>query len=308
MSVPDISGVIAPVITPFRRDLGIDVDQAIAYCRWLLSKDCGLAVFGTNSEANSLSVGERLDLLDRLVEAGIDPSRMLPGTGCCSIVESAELTSRAVQLGCAGVLMLPPFYYKGVSDDGLFAAFAEVIERVGDARLRVYLYHIPPVAQVPISIALTERLMRAYPGTVVGMKDSSGDWDGTAAMMRALPELRMFVGSETYLLANMRAGGVGCISATANVYPDGIDHLYRNWRSDAAEDLQAGLNRVRETMQGYVMIAALKAVAAHYTGHEDWRIVRPPLVSMAEEDAVKLLRELDEIGFRMAVDDASKSK
>jgi len=299
MSTDDLCGVIAPVITPFGPDLGIDVEQSIRYCRWLLSQNCGLAVFGTNSEANSLSLEERLDLLDQLVEAGIDARRMMPGTGCCSTVETARLTARAVDLGCGGVLMLPPFYYKGVSDDGLFAAFADVIEKVGDDRLRIYLYHIPPVSQVPITLQLTERLLKAYPGTVVGMKDSSGDWSNTEAMLRAFPELRMFVGSETFLLAGMRAGGVGCISATANVNPDGIDALYQNWRSAEADDLQAGLNTIRQTLQAHPMIPALKATAAHFSGHDGWRRVRPPLVSLSEQEAGAVVSDLADVGFKM---------
>ena len=162
-----------------------DPERFVRQCRWLLSQNVGLAVFGTNSEANSLSVDERIELLDRLVGAGIDPARMMPGTGCCALTDSVRLTAHAVKLGCAGVLMLPPFYYKGVSDDGLFRSFAEVIERVGEARLRVYLYHIPPVAQVPITLGLVERLLKAYPTQTAGMKDSSGDWSNTKAFLDA---------------------------------------------------------------------------------------------------------------------------
>lgn len=304
MSTEGLSGVIAPVITPFGPDLGVDVERSIAYCRWLLSQNCGLAVFGTNSEANSLSLEERLDLLDRLVDAGIDANRMMPGTGCCSTVETAKLTTRAVELGCAGVLMLPPFYYKGVSDDGLFAAFADVIEKVGDSRLRIYLYHIPPVSQVPISLQLTERLLKTYPGTVVGMKDSSGDWSNTQAMLSAFPDLRMFVGSETFLLAGMRAGGVGCISATANVNPNGIDALYQNWENPQADELQAGLNTIRQTLQKHPMIPALKATAAHFSGHDGWRRVRPPLVSLDAAEADAVVSDLREIGFEMNMEPA----
>ena len=302
MSTTDISGVVAPVITPFTSDLGVDVERSIAYCRWLLSRNCGLAVFGTNSEANSLSLEERLDLLEQLVDAGIDPARMMPGTGCCSTVETAKLSARAAELGCAGVLMLPPFYYKDVSDDGLFAAFADVIERVGDARLRIYLYHIPPISQVAISLGLTERLLTAYPGTVVGMKDSSGDWSNTEAMLDAFPQLRMFVGSEAFLLANMRAGGVGCISASANVNPGGIDTLYSNWQSAGASDLQDGLNELRQTLQAYPMIPALKATAAHFSGHDGWRRVRPPLVQLSDTESAALLSDLDDIGFAMDIE------
>src|SRR5690349_13592187 len=156
-----IRGVLSPVVTPFDRQLRPDGERLANHCRWLLEQGVGLAVFGTNSEANSMSVAEKIALLDTLVAAGVPPTRMMPGTGHCAFPDTIALTRHAVQLGCAGVLMLPPFYYKGVSDEGLFRSYAEVIERVGDSRLRIYLYHIPPVAQVPISLSLIELLLKA---------------------------------------------------------------------------------------------------------------------------------------------------
>src|SRR5436305_2546768 len=180
-----IRGVLAPVVTPFRADLAPDSRRLIAHCKWLLSQNCGLAVFGTNSEANSLSLEERLNLLDELVAAGVDPARMMPGTGCCSMMETVKLTKQAVENGCAGVLMLPPFYYKDVGEEGLYRYFSEVVQRVGDARLKIYLYHIPPVAVVGITTGLVERLLKAYPDTIAGMKDSSGDWNNTKIFLDA---------------------------------------------------------------------------------------------------------------------------
>ena len=179
-----MSGVLCPVITPFNQDLSPDPDRLIRQCQWLLSQNVGLAVFGTNSEANSLSIEEKMVLLDHLVDAGINTNRMMPGTGCCALTDTVRLTKHAVTLGCAGTLMLPPFYYKGVSDDGLFASFSEVIERVGHSSLRIYLYHIPPVSQFGISVALIERLIKAYPDPVVGVTYSSGDWHNTNAMLQ----------------------------------------------------------------------------------------------------------------------------
>src|SRR5438309_7540672 len=180
-----IRGVLAPVLTPFKADLSPDRERFMAHCKWLLSQNCGLAVFGTTSEANSLSVEERSALLDALVAAELDTSRMMPGTGCCSITETVKLTAQAVKHGCAGVLMLPPFYYKGVSEEGLYRYFSEVVQRVGDARLKIYLYHIPPVAMVGITTGLVERLLAAYPNAIAGMKDSSGDWNNTKTFLDA---------------------------------------------------------------------------------------------------------------------------
>src|SRR5438045_5606497 len=218
-----IRGVLAPVVTPFKADLSPDCERFIRHCQWLLSQDCGLAVFGTNSEANSMAAEERSTLLDAVVAAGIDPSRMMPGTGCCSIAETVELTTHAVRHGCAGVLMLPPFYYKDVSEEGLYRYFSEVVQRVGDTRLKIYLYHIPPVAIVGITPKLVERLLKAYPNAITWMKGSTGDWNKTKIFIDAFADrghssrtgFDVFVGSESFLLANMRNGGVGTISAMA---------------------------------------------------------------------------------------------
>jgi 4-hydroxy-tetrahydrodipicolinate synthase len=301
VSVPvRFSGVLSPVVTPFNRDLSPDLERLVDHCRWLLSKKVGLAVFGTNSEGNSLSVEEKLALLDGLVDAGIEPGRLMPGTGCCALPDTVELSRYATEIGCGGVLMLPPFYYKNVGDDGLFRSYAEVIERVGSSRLRIYLYHIPPVAQVGISVDLVERLVHRYPGTVVGIKDSSGDWSNTQALIeRKWDDFRVFAGSETFLLQTMRAGGAGCISATANISPAAIHQLYAGWQSAAADSQQQELNDFRQLMHRYPMIPALKAVIARYTRDTEWGIVRPPLVELASDQYQSLDALLEKRGFSM---------
>ena len=320
MEANRIRGVLAPVVTPFKNDLSPDRERLIAHCKWLLARDCGLAVFGTNSEANSLSFDERAMLLDELVAAGIDPARMIPGTGCCSITETVNLTTQAVKHGCAGVLMLPPFYYKKVSDEGLYAYFSEVVQRVGDARLRIYLYHIPPVAVVGITPKLVERLLQAYPSAIAGMKDSSGDWNNTKTFLEAFPgtscptasDFDVFVGSESFLLANLRHGGVGTISATANVNPAAIHSVFAEatTRQEAGsvsgprlEALQAKLNVVREVFSSTTfpsMIAALKQAIASYRNDPEWSRVRPPLIELTPAQAKTLSAEMKAIGFAMA--------
>lgn len=294
-----LGGVLSPVVTPFRRDLSPDPERFIAHCRWLLSKGVGLAVFGTNSEANSLAVEEKIALLDALVAAGLDTKRMMPGTGACALPDAVRLTSHAVKQGCAGVLMLPPFYYKGVSDEGLFRAFAEVIERVGDSRLKVYLYHIPPVSGVPIMLTLIERLLKAYPGTVVGIKDSSGDWSNTKAMLDRFSEFDVFAGSEVFLLDTLRNGGAGCITATGNINPAAIYHVYETWQQPGADERQAQITDLRQGVQKVPMIPALKHTIAHYAGDPEWRTLRPPLTELSAEHARILLAELEKRDFQM---------
>ena len=296
-----ITGVLSPVVTPFRPDLSPDADRFVRQCKWLVANNVGLAVFGTNSEANSLAADERMALLEKLVEAGVNPARMMPGTGCCALTDSVRLTAHAVKLGCAGALMLPPFYYKGVSEDGLFRNFAEIVERVGDARLQIYLYHIPQVSQVPITLKLIERLLKAYPKNIAGTKDSSGDWNNTKATLDAYAKdgFDVFPGSETFLLQGLRNGAKGCISATANVNPAAIHQLYAEWKSDAADELQKGLDRVRGVFQKHPMIAAMKSAIAHWSGHAGWAAVRPPLVALGAEESKALIAELEQVGFSM---------
>jgi len=300
--VKRIEGVLSPVVTPFKKDYSPDAERFVRHCRWLLKSGCaGLAVFGTNSEANSMSVSEKKELLQKLVAGGVPASALMPGTGHCALTDSIELTRAAVEMGCAGVLMLPPFYYKGVSDEGLFRNFSEVIERVADSRLQLYLYHIPPVSQVPITLALIERLLKRYPGTVAGVKDSSGDWANTKAMLDAFARsgFDVFAGSEVFLLQNMQNGGKGCITATGNINPAAINRVYESWQAASADALQKDITATRAVVQKYPMMAALKAVIAHWGRDPEWATVRPPLVELAPEQTKSLVAELGERKFDM---------
>lgn len=316
-----IRGVLAPVLTPFKADFSPDCDRFIGHCRWLVSQNCGLAPFGTTSEANSMSAEERTTLLDGLVAAGIDPARMMPGTGCCSLTDTVALTAQAVKHGCAGVLMLPPFYYKNVNEEGLYGYFSEVVQRVADSRLKIYLYHIPPVAIVGITPELADRLLKTYPTAIAGMKDSSGDWSNTKIFLDAFAQdgFDVFVGSESFLLANMRNGGAGTISATANVNAAAIHDLYsvvpKAFGAVSAgtvvsavsadpdlEDQQSKLNAVREVFARKSwpsMIAALKQAIAIYRNDPDWARLRAPLIGLTAEQANLIATELKGIGFAM---------
>ncbi len=288
-----ISGVWAPVLTPFEATLEADLPRWIAHCRFLLDDGCsGLAVFGTTSEANSLSVDERVRMLEALLESGVDPLRLLPGTGCAALPDTVRLTKLAVQAGCAGVLVLPPFFYKNLSEEALFRSYAAVIDRVAEARLRVFLYHIPQFSGVPIPLRVIERLRTAYPEIVAGMKDSSGDWNNTRTVLEAQPGFQVFVGSERFLLQNLRAGGVGCITATANVNARAIDALFRGWRTPAAQSLQDALDGVRDLFDALPVIPALKSALAQARNDPAWLVLRPPLLPLDSAQEARLLSGL----------------
>lgn len=296
---PVSGGVLAAVLTPLDEALEVDLPTYLDHCRRLLRHGCdGLAVLGTTGEANSFGLGERLRMLDALAEGGIDPRRLIPGTGCCAIPDTVALTRRCVEMGTAGVLMLPPFYYKPVSDDGLFAAYSEVIQRVGDGRLRIYLYHIPQNTGVALTLNLIEKLVAAYPDTVVGIKDSAGDFANMAAVCKAIPGFRVFSGSDTYLLPLLRAGGAGAITACNNVTSALSARIFAQ-REAAAETLQDQLSAVREAIQGAPLIPALKEIMARGSGHGGWRRLRPPLTPLATDQAAALFERLDALGFSL---------
>ena len=296
-----LPAVLSPVITPFKADGSPDAPKLLKQCQWLEANGVGQAIFGTNSEANSMSAPQKMSTLTALVEGGLKPEHLMPGTGATSIDATVNMTRHAVNHKCAGVLMLPPFYYKDVTDDGLFAYFSEVIQKVGSTALQIYIYNIPPVTKVTLSLSLLERLAKEYPKTVVGMKDSSGDWSYTESVIKLLAPsgFRVYAGSEVFLMRTLRAGGVGCISATANVNPKAIADLAAHWRESNAEALQANLDQVRGIFAKYQMIAGMKTAVAHYTKDSEWLRVRPPLMQLSAEQQVQLLSELKAINFSM---------
>jgi 4-hydroxy-tetrahydrodipicolinate synthase len=300
--MPNFAGVFVPVLTPFNAAGEPDANRFISFCRFLLGQGAdGLAIFGTTSEANSTSANERMELLDKLIAAGIPASKLMPGTGACSISEATMLIKHAVGHGVGGVLMLPPFYYKGMTDQGVYNFISAVIDRVASPALKMYLYHIPPQTMVPFGVELVGKLIKAYPQTVVGLKDSSGDWSNTAALLDAYAAdgFAIFPGSEVFLLDGLRKGGVGCITATGNVNVPGIRKVYENWQTPQADALQAEITLARKTIQAYPMVPALKRIVAHFHGDEQWAAVRPPMENLSAAQSKALLADLEKIGFTL---------
>jgi 4-hydroxy-tetrahydrodipicolinate synthase len=290
-----LSGVWCPALTPIDANLRPDAERLIAHVSWLLRSGChGVVLFGTTGEANSFSLEERTQLLEAALEAGLPRDRMLVGTGCCALSDSVRLTGHALALGVAGVLMLPPFYYKDVPDEALFANFDQVIQRIGTDRFKLYLYHFPRLSGVPITPGLLDRLQRRYPETVAGVKDSSGDWQNTKMLLDRFPDLAIFPGSETLLLQGLKAGGAGCISASCNVNPRAIRKLYDDYHA-GARDLQAQqeeLATVRKVLQLRPLIPVMKHLLADRRGDPAWRRVRPPFLPLPDVEAKALESEL----------------
>ncbi|MCK1401581.1 dihydrodipicolinate synthase family protein [Bradyrhizobium sp. 4] len=287
-------GVFSAALTPLDAEFAPDHERFVAHCRHLLDEGCdGIALLGTTGEANSFSAAERIALLEAVVAAGITPQRLLPGTGVAALSETIALTRHALSVGVDTVVMLPPFYYKGVTDDGIFASYSEVVQRIGDARLKVVLYHIPQMSAQPISHALIKRLRAAYPSTFTGIKDSSGDFANMTAMVERFPGFSVLVGADPLLLPLLRKGGAGCITATSNLVARDLAYVYKHFRDsddDAAlKAAQARIVKARELVSRFPQMASLKALVAERTGHAGWQRLRPPLESLPPEQVKELL-------------------
>ena len=296
------AGVLPAVLTPFDANLEPDGARLASLCLSLLDEGCdGLLVFGTTGQGNSLTVAERRDLIEDLVKAGVPAGRLMVGAGACAVGDAVALSRAALEAGAGAVLLLPPFYYKEPSVDGLLAFYTDVIDKVGSEKLRVYLYHIPPVSHVGLPFELVERLMKLFPTTVVGLKDSAGDWNHTEALLRGFKDFSTFAGSEKYLLDTLRLGGAGCISAVANVLAGPIAQVARLWRDGAPEEevaaAQAATAYLREKLKGVPLIPTLHAIHAHYRGDEGFRYVRPPFLPQRPEETARILAELEAAGF-----------
>ena len=292
MPTEALRGVIAPNLTPFNADLSIAETLYLEHAEWLIDQGCiGLAPFGTTGEALSIGIDERIALLEQMT-ARIDPAKIIPGTGLTSLPDTVRLTRHAVDQGCAGAMTLPPFYYKGVSDDGLYDYFAWLIEAVGREELKLYLYHIPQVAGVGIPPAVAQRLHTAFPEIVVGIKDSSGDWSNTEQLL-AIEGLIVYPAQETTLIEGHALGAAGCISATANLNPAAIARLIETIEVGAPDEtLNADVSEFRKLLAGAGPIPAQKALLAQWTGDERWARLRPPLMPMAPADAAALAEQV----------------
>jgi len=294
------TGLLVPAITPFKPDLSPDGDAFVDVCTWLLANGAdGLAVFGTTSEANSLGLSERMALLERLVGAGVPADRLMPGVGLPSLMDTITLTRHALSLGCGGVLALPPFYYKPVSVDGLHAWYSAVIDGVGSSKLGLWLYHIPQNTGVGIPHDLIERLIRDYPRTVLGIKDSSGDWANTEAMLRRFPGFSIFPSSEGALVKSHALGGAGCITASGNLNPRGIRDLIDALGTPKADALQDKVAALRTIVSGYPLIPAVKALLAAEMGDARLATLRPPLEALPQADLAALRQRMADAGWTL---------
>jgi 4-hydroxy-tetrahydrodipicolinate synthase len=295
-------GVNAAVVTAMNADLSIDLDRLAAHSRWLLANGCnGLAVLGTTGEANSLGVSERMEVLEGLVARGIPGAKMLPGTGTTAITDTVLLTRHAEKMGCRGALLLPPFYYKGPSDDGLLAYFNEVIQRVG-GDIKIYLYNFPQQSAIPFSVDFIGRLLKANPGKVQGIKDSTGNYENSLAYVEAFARdgFEVYAGDDSLLKPLLEKGSAGSITAASNVNCTIGGKVYANWDNAAGAAAQEVLTATRKAVTSVPLIPGLKALVARNTGDARWLNIRPPHLKLTEAQTAALFNAFDASGIQLA--------
>ncbi len=296
-----MKGIYAAIVTPVDGEGAVDLPRLVAHARWLLHHGChGIGLFGTTGEANSFTLAQRQQALEGLLGAGIPAERIVLGIGCCAVGDTVALARHGLAHGVRRQLALPPFFYKNVTDEGVFRAFAEVVERVGDPALELHLYHFPQMTAVPVTRRVIARLRESFPGTVRGLKDSSGDWPHTRDLIAEFPDLLIYSGADNHLLDNLEAGGAGTISAAANLACAASRRVFEAFREGDRERAQRGMalvTGVRTALQRHPLIPAVKAVIAEGLGDPEWARVRPPLVELDPGSLRDLLRDLEAAGY-----------
>ena len=296
-----LSGVWAPCLTPLEKNLGIDSFRLCEHIKWLLENGCnGVVLFGSTGEAASFSASERMAALDDVLESGVAALRVMVGNGFPSITDTVEVTRHTVEHGCKSVLMVPPYYFKNPTVEGLAESYRYVFDRLGSSDLKVILYHFPKQSAVPITYSLLDLLLDSHPELISGVKDSSGDWTSVEGFIQRYPQISIFPGSDMLLLDGLKIGGAGTITATADVNPAGIRKVYDLWREGQnAEESQESAERIREIVFQYPLAPALKSIHAYYRSDLEWRRVRPPLVELSDAETSGLINSLKDEGFKL---------
>ena len=302
-----IKGVFSAALTPINQDYSINSQLFLSHCQWLLTQGLdGLGVFGTTGEANAFNVEEKINALQFLIDNNINPNQLMPGTGQCSVTDTVRFTKQCAKLKVRAVLVLPAFFYKGVSDEGVIEYYRRVVEEVGDENLHYVLYHIPQISGVNISFEVIEKLLKLYPNNIVGMKDSSGDLDNMLKVTKYFNEFSLFSGSDSLALKVCRRGGAGAITATSNISGKLLSYIVKNNNEvssiDNFQELQLLQEKIRETLFTHEPVSALKALLSIQQNNQEWNRVNPPLDKIENPQnhktiigLMELIKKMDEL-------------
>jgi 4-hydroxy-tetrahydrodipicolinate synthase len=290
--LPSLSGVIAAIATPIDESGAPDLKRAVKLARFLLDDGCdSLNVLGTTGEATSFSRDERKTVMSAYKEEGLPLDRLMVGTGAAAVADAVALTRHAAELGFAGALVLPPFYYKGVPDDGLIAYIDALVKATADKPMPIYLYHFPAMSGVAWHVALIKRLLQSFPSRIVGLKDSSGDMTFARAAAAISPDFAVFPSTEAALIEARSGAFAGCISATANL---NADLCARAWREGDQAALDTAV-AIRKLFDGKPLVSGVKALLAHIHGDPALARVKPPLSTLSASDRAAVIAGHDAV-------------
>jgi len=302
-----IKGVFSAALTPINKDYSINLNLYLSHCQWLLKQNLtGLGIFGTTGEANSFSIDQKIQALEFLIENNINPKYLMPGTGQCSVSDTVKFTKKCSALNVRAVLVLPAFFYKNVTDEGIIEYYKRIIEEVGDNKLQYILYHIPQVSGVAITFDVIEKLIQLYPDNVVGMKDSSGDLDNMLKITKFFSGFSLFSGSDSLAFKVCKHGGAGAITATSNISGKLLSYIINNYKEESSidnfQELQLLQEKIRQTLFIHEPVSALKAFMALKYSKSEWNRVNPPLHKIDHPkdnktiiSLIELIKKMDEL-------------
>ena len=299
-----INCIYSAALTPINDDLSINKNLYLEHCQYLMKQGHdGLAIFGTTGEANSFSIKEKCDTIDFLLSNNLDSNLLIPGTGSSSVEDAIQLTKFAEKNKSRAVLLLPPFYYKNVSDEGIINYFRKIIETVGSSDFHYLLYNIPQTTSVVLNFNIIETLLKLYPNNIVGIKDSSGNIDSMLKTVKYFQDLALFCGHDSLALKIYKRGGAGAITAGTNIAGRLLSFIINNINKEKEiEDFnsyQALLEQIRETITLEEPISVMKAYFSIINKNADWNKVMPPLKSLDNPSNNKTIIRLIELTNKM---------
>jgi 4-hydroxy-tetrahydrodipicolinate synthase len=290
ITMEKFNGIYAASLTPLHTDGTCDYDAYADHCKDLIAQGCsGVVLFGTTGEGPSFSVVERQEGIQAIVERGVDPKKIIVSVGCPSIEDTVKLTEAALSAKCAAVLMMPPYFFKNVSDQGIISFYREVIQKVNNPDLKVFLYHIPQFSGVRISLDVIRTLSGEFPNTVIGMKESEGNFELVMAILNEFPHFQLLVGNETMIADAVSLGAAGGVSGIANICPQLICSLYKG------KERQHEIEAFMGILKGHHFIPATKSVLEQKKG-APWSLLRPPLAPLTSEQKLKFTEEFQKLG------------
>ena len=295
-----ISGVFSAALTPIKQDLSINQDLYLRHCQYLMRQGHdGIAIFGTTGEANSFSIQEKKNNLEYLLSNRIDPKILIPGTGSSSLKDAIDMTKHAVDHKVRAVLLLPPFYYKNVSEEGIVNYYRYIIEGVGKNDMHYILYHIPQNSYVPISFKIIEILLKLYPNNVIGLKDSAGDTDRMLKIIKYFNNFAVFCGHDSLALNVCKRGGAGAITAGTNVCGKLLSFIIKNYKKENEirnfAEMQKLLQQIRQVITSHEPISLMKSYFSIVDNIPEWNNVLPPLKRLDNPKNHKLILILKEL-------------